>query len=162
MKDAVKLSRRNGGRKCLVVLGGLLAVVGSEAWWSRADDTPKPATEPWVAPARAARKQNPVAVDASSVAQGKELFAAGCLPCHGPAGKGDGPAAASLERKPGNLSDPKLWDQSDGAIFWKISEGRAPMPAFQEAFTEEQRWQVVNFVRTLAPRGEQKDSGPKN
>jgi mono/diheme cytochrome c family protein len=108
--------------------------------------------EVWVAPARAARKQNPVPSDAKSIATGKELFVAGCLPCHGPAGKGDGPAAISLERKPGNLSDPKLHNQSDGALFWKVSEGKTPMPSFQEAFTEEQRWQIINYVRTLAPK----------
>ena len=123
--------------------------------------------EPWTAPARAARKENPVVADAKSLAAGKELYTAGCLPCHGAAGKGDGTAAALLERngvpiRPGNLSDPKLWQQSDGTIFWKISEGRTPMPAFQEAFTEEQRWQIVNYVHTLAPKEEKKTQQPDN
>src|SRR5882724_12044846 len=107
----------------------------------------------WVAPPRAARKENPVASEPKSIAAGKELFIAACLPCHGAAGKGDSPAATALERdgkpvRPGNLSDPKLRAQTDGALFWKISEGRSPMPVFQEAFTEEQRWQIVNYVRT--------------
>ena len=132
-----------------------------------AADSPTNVEEPWVAPARAARKQNPVPADAKSVAQGKELFITGCLPCHGPTGRGDGPAASLLERNgkqihPGNLSDPKLWQQSDGAIFWKISEGRTPMPAFQEAFSEEQRWQIVNYVRTLAPKTENKNPQTKS
>lgn len=118
----------------------------------RAADAPKPAEEPWIAPARAARKPNPVAATPESLAQGKMLFGAACEPCHGPTGKGDGPAAAALERKPGNLSDPKLWEQTDGALFWKISEGKTPMPTFQETFNEEQRWQIVNYVRTLSPR----------
>ena len=79
----------------------------------------------------------------------------GCLPCHGPEGRGDGPAAGTLERngvkvRPGNLSSPKMLEQSDGAIFWKASEGRSPMPSFQETLTEEQRWQIVSYVRTLA------------
>jgi mono/diheme cytochrome c family protein len=113
--------------------------------------------EQWIAPGRAARKQNPVVADANSVAEGKALFVQACLPCHGPAGKGDGPAAPTLQRngvsiRPGNLSNPALWQQSDGTLFWKISEGRTPMPAFQEAFTEEQRWKIINYVRTLAPK----------
>jgi len=113
--------------------------------------------EPWVAPARAARKANPMTSDAPTLAAGKELFTQACLPCHGTQGKGDGPAAATLERngkpiKPGNLSNPKLWEQTDGTIFWKVSEGRSPMPAFQESFSEEQRWKIVTYVRTLAPR----------
>lgn len=120
-----------------------------------AQSTTKPGTETWTAPGRAARKENPVASDAKSVAQGKELFIVGCLPCHGTGGKGDGPAAATLQRdgvaiRPGDLSNPKLSEQSDGALFWKVSEGRTPMPAFQEAFSEEQRWQIINYVRTLA------------
>lgn len=116
----------------------------------------------WVATPRAARKENPIVADPKSVAAGKELFIAACMPCHGATGRGDGPAAAALERdakpiRPGNLSDPKLREQTDGALFWKMSEGRTPMPAFQEVLTEEQRWQIVNYVRTLAvPSGTNK------
>ncbi len=132
-----------------------------------AEGTPKKAEEPWIAPGRAARKENPVVTDPKSLTAGKELYTAGCLPCHGAAGKGDGAAAAILERngipiRPGNLSDPKLWQQSDGTIFWKISEGKNPMPAFQESFTEEQRWQIVTYVRTLAPKDEIKSQQPNN
>ena len=113
--------------------------------------------EVWEAPARAARKPNPVPADAKSLAQGKQLYVAACLPCHGPAGKGDGPAAATLERngvrvRPGNLSDPKLWEETDGALFWKLTEGKTPMPAWAETLSEEQRWLIVNYIRTLAPK----------
>ncbi len=122
----------------------------------------KGAAEVWAAPARAARKENPVPPDAKRLPQGKELYVVGCVPCHGASGKGDGEVGATLERdgipvRPGNLSDPKLWQQPDGAIFWKISEGRSPMPSFQETFTEEQRWLIVNYVRTLAPKQETKN-----
>jgi mono/diheme cytochrome c family protein len=89
------------------------------------------------------------------------------MPCHGPAGKGDGPAAATLERngvriRPGNLSDPKMWQQSDGAIFWKISEGKTPMPAWSQTLSEKQRWQIVNYVRTLAPKSDDNVSPTNN
>ncbi|MBI3851196.1 MAG: cytochrome c [Verrucomicrobia bacterium] len=122
-----------------------------------AQDALKTATNTWTAPARAARKVNPIPANEQTVAQGKQLFIAACLACHGPAGKGDGPAAVSLERngvkiRPGNLSDPRMRQQPDGAIFWKISEGNSPMPTFGEALTEEQRWLVVTYVRTLAPQ----------
>jgi len=106
----------------------------------------------WKAPARAARKQNPVGSNEQTIAEGKQLFTKQCLSCHGPAGKGDGPAAKDLEKKPGNLSDPKLWEQTDGALFWKITEGRKPMPTFEKILTEDERWRVINFVRTLAPK----------
>jgi len=145
-----------------LALAAVLMTFGAALPSAFAADPLQKAEEPWTAPGRAARKENPITADAKSVAQGKELFIAGCLPCHGPTGRGDGPAAALLERngkqiRPGNLSDPKLWQQSDGTIFWKISEGRTPMPAFQEAFSEEQRWQIVIYVRTLAPKEENKN-----
>ena len=134
-----------------------LLLTAPENLVTRAQDAAKGTNETWITPARAARKANPVSADAKSLLQGKELFTNGCLPCHGPTGRGDGPAAISLDRngvkvRPGNLSNPKMWQQSDGALFWKISEGKTPMPAFQEAFTEEQRWQIINYIRTLAPR----------
>jgi mono/diheme cytochrome c family protein len=117
----------------------------------------QPASADWTAPARAARKQNPVQADPKSLAQGKEIYTAACLPCHGPAGKGDGPAGTTLERNgvpihPGNLSDPKRWAETDGALFWKLTEGKTPMPAWGETLSEEQRWSVINYVRTLAPK----------
>ncbi len=106
---------------------------------------------PWTAPTRATKKKNPIPAETASIAAGKSLYLKECLSCHGSAGKGDGSAAAALERKPGNLSDPKLWQQTDGALFWKLTEGNKPMPSFAQNFTEDQRWQVINYVRTLAP-----------
>ncbi len=44
-----------------------------------------------------------------------------------------------------------MGEMTDGEIFWKISEGR-PMPSFKKQLTEEQRWQLVNHVRSLAPK----------
>ncbi|HEY3322327.1 MAG TPA: c-type cytochrome [Planctomycetota bacterium] len=107
---------------------------------------------PWVAPARAAKKANPIAADAQSMARGKQLFTKNCLSCHGETGRGDGPAAKDLERHPGNLSDPKMFEQSDGALFWKITEGNKPMLSFEKTLTPEERWDVVNYVRTLAKK----------
>lgn len=106
----------------------------------------------WKAPARAAKKKNPVAVDEASLAAGKKFYRKECESCHGTKGKGDGSAAKDLERSPGDLSNSKLWEQSDGALFWKISTGRKPMPAYEETLAETERWHVVNYVRTLAPK----------
>ena len=49
------------------------------------------------------------------------------------------------------LASPALWAETDGELFYKISTGRAPMPAGEKLMTEEQRWQVINYIRTLAP-----------
>ena len=138
-------------------LGGiiLLAEGGPGFMMAQAEEASTNAV--WAAPARAARQENPVPAAEKSVSQGKMLFVAGCLPCHGATGRGDGPAAATLERNgvhvhPGNLSDPKIWEQTDGAIFWKLTEGKTPMPAWRETLSEEQRWAVINYIRTLAPK----------
>ena len=110
------------------------------------------AWEAWTAPPSAAQKENPVSADRFSLAAGKKLYALACSACHGNTGKGDGAAAAALTPKPKDFSDPKTWEQSDGALFWKISEGKTPMPPFGTALTDEQRWSLVNYLRTLAPK----------
>lgn len=117
-----------------------------------AQDAKAPAADEWVVPARAAKKKNPVTTDDAALAKGKALYTKECLSCHGPAGKGDGPAVKDLEKKPGDLSSPKLWEQTDGALFFKVTEGRKPMPSMEKAFTEDERWLVINYVRTLAPK----------
>ncbi len=106
----------------------------------------------WKAPARAARKKNPIPSDANSIAAGKAVYVQECLSCHGTAGKGDGPAAKDLDPKPGDLSSQKVRDQTDGELFWKITTGKKPMPTFEMTLTDEQRWSVVNYLRTLGPQ----------
>jgi mono/diheme cytochrome c family protein len=116
---------------------------------ARAADPPR---DEWKAPAYAAAKKNPVPADEKSIAAGKRTYAANCAACHGNGGKGDGPAAPSLERPPGDLTSAKAQAQSDGALFWKITTGRKPMTPAPKEVTEVQRWQVVNYVRTFAPK----------
>jgi len=109
-------------------------------------DTPQ---EEWKAPARAAKRKNPISADEKSIAAGKIVYAGQCMSCHGPAGRGDGPAAKDLNPKPRNLSDPIIQSQTDGSIFWKVTEGKKPMPTFEKLINENDRWNVINYVRTL-------------
>jgi len=104
------------------------------------------AAEVWKAPARADAKKNPVAADAVSVGRGKAVYTAECASCHGNSGKGDGPSAKDLEKSAGDMT--KLRGQSDGALFWKITEGKKPMASYAK-LSEQQRWDVVNYMRTL-------------
>jgi mono/diheme cytochrome c family protein len=104
----------------------------------------------WVAPAEADKLSNPISSDATSIAMGKAFFTSICFVCHGDGGKGDGINAPSLERQPADLTSADVQIQSDGALFWKISEGNPPMLTFKDVLSEEQRWQLVNFIRTLA------------
>jgi len=139
------------------VLGSAILAVSLGLTIASAQDALKVTTSAWIAPARAARKENPIPANEKTIAVGRELFVAACLPCHGPAGKGDGPAASTLERngvkiRPGNLSDSQMWQQTDGEIFWKLTEGNSPMPSWSQTLSEEQRWSVISYIRTLAPK----------
>jgi mono/diheme cytochrome c family protein len=106
----------------------------------------------WTASDRVARWKNPLATNENSIAEGKTLYGQECLICHGPEGKGDGRVARILDVSPADLSDTKMWQQTDGALCWKISEGKVPMPSFRMRFSRHEVWLLVNYVRTLAPR----------
>jgi mono/diheme cytochrome c family protein len=109
----------------------------------------------WLAPADAFKLVNPVPANDDTLAKGKSLFTVACQPCHGALGQGNGIAASSLLRNgkpiaPANLSSPSVQSQPDGSFFWKIKEGNSPMPSWKTALTDEQCWQIVDYIRTLA------------
>ena len=106
------------------------------------------AAQDWRAPDSAKSLKNPV-VKAAGIKDGKPSFDANCALCHGRGGRGDGPAAASLNPKPKNLADKGIQGQSDGELFWKISEGRGVMPSWKH-LPENQRWSLVQYIRSLA------------
>ena len=100
-------------------------------------------------PDEAAAVPNPVAATEESIAAGASTYAQSCAVCHGTNGEGDGPGSAGLEVKPANLHEEHVQELSDGALFYIITHGRpdTAMPAWENILTEEQRWQVVNFIR---------------
>jgi mono/diheme cytochrome c family protein len=130
-----------------VIAAGLLLVA---AGLSYSADAP---ADDWKAPARAAKKQNPIPSNDTTIAAGKKVFAGNCLACHGATGKGDGPAASAINPKPRDLSNLAIQSQTDGSIFWKITEGKKPMPTFDKLISEDDRWNVINYVRTFAAKG---------
>ena len=81
--------------------------------------------------------------------KGKDLFTENCITCHGMTGLGDGPTADLLDTKPANLTSSNIQKQSDGVLFWKISTGKGAMVSYKQIFSEEQRWQLVNYIRQL-------------
>src|SRR5207247_3570773 len=83
----------------------------------------------WKAPADAKAMKNPSPKDPKSIAEGKKLAETNCATCHGPEGKGNGPAAAALPPpKPADWTSAKVKSEPDGDIFWKIYNGREGMP----------------------------------
>ena len=103
----------------------------------------------WVAPASADTIKNPLKGKADAVTAGKKIYGTYCVVCHGDKGKGDGIAAAGLNPRPADHSAAKFQSQSDGAIYWKLTTGRAPMASYDKTLTVTQRWQVINYMRTL-------------
>ena len=106
--------------------------------------------KPWTVPDNYKTMKNPVASNAESLAEGKSLYATHCKSCHGTKGLGDGSKAAQLKTEPGDFSKADFQAQSDGALFYKTSEGREDMPSFKKKIPDaDERWSIVNYLRTL-------------
>lgn len=107
----------------------------------------------WPVPEAAKKVKNPVPVTEEGLTAARDLFLENCAQCHGEKGKGDGPQAAMYSVKPADFTNAQaMGKMTDGEIFYKMSEGRGPMPPFKTFLSEENRWQLVNFVRTFAPK----------
>ena len=120
-----------------------LAVAGGRV---AADDAPKP----WVAPDDARKVKNPVPATPENLTAAAQLFQDNCLLCHEEKGVGDGPGAKTIKVKPANFTDAKLMSaETDGSLFWKMSQGRGPMPSWKDDLTDTERWQLVNYIRKL-------------
>lgn len=108
------------------------------------------AAKPWPVPDKAAKTANPVKSDAASIAAGKTLWVQHCSSCHGKTGAGDGSKAAQLKTQPEDLKVAAVQNQSDGALFFKVAEGRDDMPAFKKKIPDQEDiWNLVNFMRSL-------------
>lgn len=104
----------------------------------------------WVVPDKYLKMPNPVASNAESIKDGKELWVQHCQSCHGKSGRGDGQKASQLKTEPGNFTLPATQSQPDGSLFYKISEGREDMPSFKKKIPDaDDIWNLVNYVRTL-------------
>jgi mono/diheme cytochrome c family protein len=104
----------------------------------------------WEVPEAEKAKKNPIEATPAAIEEGKVLFQKQCLMCHGKELKGDGPAVAMFQVKPPDLSTAEARARlTDGEIFYKMSEGKSPMPAMKAKLSEEERWKVVLYVRSL-------------
>ena len=105
----------------------------------------------WNIPDEAKLRQNPIQPSSRALEAARIVYNDHCERCHGKTGKGDGPDATKFYTSPRDLTDSsRMSAQSDGELFYKISEGRRPMPEFKTKLTEEQRWQLVLLLRSLA------------
>lgn len=100
----------------------------------------------------AERMKNPQAMTAPSIEDGKRMFLIYCAPCHGEAGRGRGPVAQG-DFQPPDLTSERIQKLSDATIYGTITDGWLTMPSYQETMAVHERWDVVNYVRTLQGAG---------
>jgi mono/diheme cytochrome c family protein len=113
----------------------------------RADDAA--GSGKWVAPGAQAQKTNPIKADSGSIDAGRKIYMQRCAKCHGEKGEGDGPDAKELNLHPAKFTASSVREESDGALYWKITVGKKGMPDFGKRLSPNDRWNVINFVRTL-------------
>ena len=131
------MTRRTRVRVLAVAVAAILAG-GTVAW----------AQGPWTAPAAEKGKKSPLKPGNETVEKGKKVAQVNCVSCHGAGGKGDGAAAAALNPKPADWTSKRVQDESDGELFWKISNGRGAMPPWKH-LPDNDRWAVIGFIRSL-------------
>ena len=133
--------------KILVLVAIALTVFGG---FALAQDPAQDDDSSWEVPPEATAVENPVENTSDAVAAGEALYGKHCKMCHGDIGKGDGAATQFIKPAPHDITTAEVRDaNTDGDIFYKITTGKRPMPAMQRKLSEEERWQVVLFVRKL-------------
>jgi mono/diheme cytochrome c family protein len=92
---------------------------------------------------------NPLRATPEHLARGKELFTVVCATCHGESGKGNGPTAHRTIIPPADLTGGQPVQRTDGYLYATIRNGSIVMPAYGDAATEVERWEIVLWVREL-------------
>lgn len=123
----------------VVLVAGLLTVVNTARNWNAA--------------AAARKLKNPIPPTDEAIAAGRHAYEEHCRSCHGEKGDGRGEKAAELSVAPGDFTDASaMRRRTDGELFWQITRGRLPMPAFEDKLSEQERWQTVDYIRTFAAK----------
>jgi mono/diheme cytochrome c family protein len=146
--QAMKTStaRNLAARKILfaVLLAVIAAAIGYAVLQNR----------PWTVPEAAKQVKNPLQASDAALKAARDVYSERCARCHGDSGRGDGYDAALYYPAPSNLTDAqRMRGLTDAEMFYKISEGRKPMPSFKKRLSAEQRWQLVLLLRSFTAPG---------
>lgn len=107
----------------------------------------------WAVPDSARKMQNPYPATPEALTEAAQLYAKRCKDCHGVNGDGTGERADQLSAMPSDFTDVReMTRTTDGELFWKITHGRRPMPAFKDKLTDQQRWELVDYIRTFSKK----------
>jgi len=103
----------------------------------------------WDVPANFKTMKNPVATGDASNKAGMALYNKNCASCHGKVGLGDGVKARALKDHPGDFSGAVYQNQTDGEHFYKTKTGRGEMPKYEGKLSDDDIWNIVNYMRTF-------------
>jgi mono/diheme cytochrome c family protein len=136
-----------------VVLLGLMVLLSGTMGWTHGElkHKEKKAVKEsphWSAPESTKKVKNPVPSNKESIARGRQLYENDCVSCHGKNGQGDGPDAVYITPAPSNLAV-MAGHHTDGDLAWKIKKGKGSMPAWEDAYSEEDIWHLVNYIQNL-------------
>jgi mono/diheme cytochrome c family protein len=105
---------------------------------------------PWTVPESASAMKNPIAASAADLDSVRPIYRDKCASCHGSTGRGDGHDASRYDPKPTDFTDARHMNSvTDGELFYKLTEGRKPMPSFKKRLSDEQRWRMVLLIRAF-------------
>ncbi len=115
---------------------------------------------PWTVPESARAMKNPIAPAGADLDSIRPIYRDKCSSCHGLTGRADGHDASLYDPKPTDFTDTRRMNAvTDGELFYKLTEGRKPMPSFKKRLSDEQRWRMVLLIRsfleppTIGPAG---------
>lgn len=123
----------------VAVIGSLLITFSSNAQQ----------TGQWDVPAEYKTMKNPVVKGEESNKAGQVLYLKNCASCHGKTGLGDGVKARMLKDFPGDFSGGDYQNQTDGEHFYKTKFGRGEMPKYEGKLSDDDIWNMVNYIRTF-------------
>jgi mono/diheme cytochrome c family protein len=105
--------------------------------------------KPWDVPEKDKKMRNPVKADTEVLKIGKDLWINHCVACHGRNGAGDGPKSGQMKTFMKDMGSASVQGQTDGALYYKISQGRGEMPAYKEKIPDSKElWSLIHFVRS--------------
>ena len=105
-------------------------------------------SQDWVVPAEKRGKLSPFQFSDSIRNSGMQLFNLNCMLCHGIPGKGN---FQRLIPPPGDPATDKIQHNLDGDLFYKVSEGRGPMPSFKNTLRSQDIWNIISYIRSFNP-----------